>query len=97
MSRPQWTYEPNGPCLEANTGGGNTEQTIVLPAGTTAMLLSSKTASARITLDDTAATATNGIIVVAGAQPMFIPVGYPYKVRFVGEAANSELNVLPLK
>lgn len=97
MSRPQWTYEPNGSPLEANTGGGNAEQTINLPPGTTAFFLSAKTQSARVTLNDEAATATNGMVIIAGAQPLFVPVGYPYKIRFIGEAANCELNVIPLR
>lgn len=80
-----------------STGTGN-KQTITKPKNATSMMLSAKTNNARVTFDgtDPGAGAAPGLIVVAGAQPVFFP--FATDIEFVSEAAaNAELNVLWLE
>lgn len=77
-----------------STGTAN-KQTITKPPGANGMFLSAKTNNARVTFDgtDPGAGAAPGLIIAAGAQPVFFP--FATDIEFVSEAAaNSELNVL---
>lgn len=44
------------------------------PAGARGFLISVATQNARVSLDGTTATATNGLVVVAGAPAVYIPI-----------------------
>lgn len=80
-----------------STGTAN-KQTLTKPRNATAMMLSAKTNNARVTFDgtDPGAGVAPGLIVIAGAQPVFFP--FATDIEFVSEAAAaSELNVLWLE
>lgn len=80
-----------------STGTGN-KLTLARPAWANACMLSAKTNNARVTFggEDPGAGAAPGLIIVAGAQPVFFP--FATDIEFVSEAAaNSELNVLWLE
>lgn len=81
----------------ATSSGTGNKQTITKPARANAMLLSAVTTSARCTFDgtDPGAGVAPGLVIVAGAQPVFLP--FASDIEFVSNAAgNSELNVLYL-
>lgn len=50
-------------------------QAIALPPNCTSMILAAETAAVFVTFDDTAASATNGLPIISGAQPVYIPLG----------------------
>lgn len=91
---------------QLNSGAGNTEQTLNLDKDCNAVLLSARTANAYVTFNDTAAAAGNGIEIIAGAQPVLIPLGFHAgprvaatggsPLRMIGASANALLNVLQL-
>ena len=77
-----------------STGTGN-KQTLTKPPNANGMSLSAKTNNARVTFDgtDPGAGVAPGLIIIAGAQPVFFP--FATDIEFVSEiAGNSELNVL---
>jgi hypothetical protein len=81
---------------ESATSTGTADiKTITKPPNANGMYLSAKTNNARVTFDGTApgAGVAPGLIIVAGAQPVFFP--FATDIKFVSEiAGNSELNVL---
>lgn len=82
----------------ATSSGTGNKQTITKPSSATSMMLSAKTNNARVTFDgtDPGAGAPPGLVIVAGAQPIFFP--FAADIEFVSEiAGNSELNVLWLE
>lgn len=92
---------------QLNTTGGNTEQTLTLDSDCTALLLSARTGNAYVTFNNTTASSSNGIEILAGAQPVYIPIGFhaaptgglPTQgtvLRVIGSAASTILNVLQL-
>jgi len=54
---------------------GDSMNTITLAATCVAVILDARAQSVAVTFDDTTPTATNGIVIIAGAQPVYIPVG----------------------
>lgn len=83
--------------LAATSSGTGNKQTITKPSRANAMLLSAVTTSARVTFDgtDPGAGVAPGLVIVAGAQPVFLP--FASDIEFVANTAgNSELNVLYL-
>jgi hypothetical protein len=68
--------DQNGAHVQLNV---NTEQTLVLDPDCSALILNVRgTAPAvtNVTFNNTAASTTNGITIAAGAQPVYIPLGY---------------------
>lgn len=85
---------------QLTTGAGNTEQTLTLNRDCVAVVLSSRTGNAYVTFNDTAATSSNGIEIIAAAQPIYVPLGYHanpnHTLRVIGSAINTLLNVVQL-
>lgn len=88
------------PHIQLNTGGGNTLQTQVLDETCSALLLSARTGNAYVTWDNTSASASNGLEIVAGANPVYIPLGYnahsSHTLKMIGSAASTLLNIVQL-
>ena len=67
--------------LVANTANAyqrltpSAEATVTLEKDCNAIMLAAETAAVFVTFDDTVASATNGIPIVAAAQPVYIPLG----------------------
>lgn len=81
---------------DTSTGTAD-KKTITRPSRANAMILSVVTTSARATFDgtDPGAGVAPGLVIVAGAQPVFLP--FATDIEFVSNTAgNSELNVLYL-
>jgi hypothetical protein len=78
-----------------------TEQTLVLEPKCKAVILGARggTGPVSVTFDNTAASATNGIAIVVGAQPVEIPLGFhahaDHTLRALG-GAGSFLDVLQI-
>lgn len=66
-------------------------KTPTIPNGTSHILLAVTTTSARVTLDGTAPSSTNGLVYVAAQQPIFIPVGQGITVKFASTAGTSSI------
>jgi hypothetical protein len=66
-------------------------KTITTPVGTTAVLISALTTSARITFDGTAPASTNGVILPAGALPLLIPLRRSVAIKFASTAGTSSV------
>lgn len=81
----------NGHVHQAGAG------TVTLEATCTAVLLSATTANVVVTFDNTTPTATNGIPIIAGAQPVLIPIGYHgHSSHNIKAAAGGVLDVVQL-
>ena len=78
----------------------DTAQTLTLEGSCSALLLGARTQSVSITLDNTVPSATNGLVIVAGAQPVYIPLGYHaeanHNLKAIGLAAGGFLDVVQL-
>jgi hypothetical protein len=92
------------PHTQLNTGGGSAVQTLTLDPDCRAVVLSGAgtgTNIAFVTFDNTTPTATNGISVLAAAQPVTLPIGYyshgSHNLKVQGSAASTVLNVMQLK
>lgn len=96
----QYDLPPANAHTELNTA---TEQTLTLEKSTVAVMLGARGAAAgdtvSVTFNNTAASATNGIGIIAKAQPVLIPLGYlsdgTHVLRALGPAS-SFLDVLQL-
>jgi hypothetical protein len=55
------------------SGGADTP--LVLAPNCNAVILSAETATVFVTFDDTVGSATNGLPIISGAQPVYIPLG----------------------
>lgn len=51
------------------------EATVTLNGDCNALMLAAETAAVFVTFDDTTASATNGLPIIAGAQALYIPLG----------------------
>lgn len=76
-----------------------TEQTLTLEPSCVAVMVNARgTGPVNITFDGTTPSATNGLAIVSGAQPVYIPLGYhahgSHELRALGAA--SFLDVLQL-
>lgn len=80
---------------QGNTGAGNSVTTLTAPAGANAVLLSARTANAYVVWDGSTPSATNGLEIIAGAQPVLIPIGNT--IKFIGAAVNTILNAVWLE
>ena len=78
----------------------DTTQTLTLEPTCTAVMLGARAQSVWVTFDDTTPSATNGIAIVAGAQPVYIPLGYyahaNHNLKALGALAGGFLDVLQL-
>ena len=82
------------PAAVTSTGTANV-QSIPVPKGANAMFICAETTGARVTFDGTTPDATHGIVIIAGAQPLFVPIGAAQSIQFVSAAAgNSIVSVL---
>jgi hypothetical protein len=91
MPRPGITYIFNGYQRTAVPS----DTVVTLDKKTNAVLLGAVTGNVYVTFDDTAASLTNGIPIVAGATPVLIPVGYigavNRKLHFFSTAGSIDL------
>lgn len=92
------------PHTQLSTGGGNTVQSLVLDPRVSAVILSGSgtgTNIAYVTFDNSTPASTNGICVLAAAQPVLIPLGYyahnSHTIKVIGSAATTILNVLQME
>lgn len=65
--------------------------TLTAPTGATKILIQALTQNVRLTLDGTAPTTTLGFQLLAGAQPLLIPLGNATTVKVIEEAATASL------
>ena len=94
MPRVYKTYDLDSHA-QGNTGAGNAVTTLTAPAGANACLLSARTANCYAVWDGSTPAATNGLEIVAAAQPVLIPIGN--SIEFIGAAASAILNVVWLE
>ncbi len=81
------------PHAQATSTGTANVQTLTVPAGANAVLISVETTNARVTSDGTTPSATNGLVYQKDASPVFVPLAET--IKFVSTAAaNSVLNAL---
>ena len=75
-------------------------QTLALDPRCAALLLSAKTANVFVTFDNSTPAATNGLEIVAGSQPVLVPLGYyahvNHSLKIIGAAINAVLNVVQM-
>jgi hypothetical protein len=79
----------------------DTAQTLTLETTCVAVILGARTQSVSVTFDNTTPVAgTNGLVIVAGAQPVFLPLGYhaegSHNLKAIGLVAGGFLDVLQL-
>jgi len=87
------------PQIQLDTGAGPSEQLVTPPKYATAMIVSARTGNIYLSLDGNAATATNCIEIVAGAQPVLIPVRIREgeQLRAQGAVAQAKLQIVWLQ
>lgn len=86
-----------------NAGGGPTEADVALEKDCVALMLSARTANVYVSFGGAVggnAAAGEGIEIIAGAQPVFVPLGYDsspeHTIQCQGAAINALLNILQL-
>lgn len=106
MPRQGTSYELTGtaPHTQLTTGAGNSVQTLALDANCAAVILSGQgtgTNLAYVTFDNSTPASSNGVVILAAAQPVIIPLGYyahsSHSLKVIGSAINTILNVLQIK
>ena len=79
---------------------GDSVNTILLAVNCVAVVLGARTQSVAVVFDNTTPSATNGIVIVAGAQPVYIPLGYHaegnHNLKSISLVAGGLLDVLQL-
>lgn len=84
---------PQGAHAQATSTGTTDVHTINAPASAKGFLFTAQNNGAYFTFDGTAPSSTNGLHVVAGAAPVFIPLGK--NITFASDAAgNAVINVV---
>lgn len=80
--------------------GVDSAQTLALEKDCVALLLGARTQSVSVTFDNSTPSATNGLVIVAGAQPVYLPLGYHaegnHNLKAIGLAAGGFLDVVQL-
>lgn len=66
------------------------------PAGAEGVIISVNTQDARISFDGSVATATNGLMIKAGSQPLFFPIAVDLSIIGLNAAA-SDISILWVK
>lgn len=78
----------------------DTVQTLTMEPACTSLILNARTQNVFITFDDSAPSTTNGITVIAAAQPWECPIGYfshsSHNLKALGAAAGGKLDVLQI-
>ena len=74
----------------------DTAQTIAISQHATAVLLAATAQTVFVTFDGSTPSATNGIPIIAGAQPVLIPLAPSGGVKGIGAAAGGFLHVQQL-
>jgi hypothetical protein len=75
----------------------DTAQTVAFTRNTSAIILSAEAQNVRVTFDGTTPTSTNGILIISGAQPVTLPIGYSANgIKGLGAAAGGFLHVQQL-
>lgn len=87
MARTGLAYQASGYTRTAV----DTAQAITMNRNTTAVLLAATSQTVFVTFDGTTPTATNGIPIIAGAQPVLIPLAG--SLSGIGAAAGGFLHV----
>lgn len=77
MPRAGYTHTLATPYADAyqRITSGGVEQVVTLADNCNSVILAAETAAVFVSFDGTAATATNGIPIISGAQPVYIPLG----------------------
>jgi hypothetical protein len=71
--------------------------TVTLDSDCSAVLLSATTANVIVTFDNSVPSSTNGIPIIAGAQPVLIPFGYhSHGSHNIRAAAGGVLDIIQL-
>ncbi len=87
------------PVADAHQQVGTGTSTVLAP-NCTAVILGARTQNMFVTFDNSVPSASNGIVIVAGAQPVYIPLGYhadgSHTIRAVEGAATGVLDILQL-
>jgi len=83
-----------GAHVQTTTGAGNSEQTITAPEDAVACFISMRGQNAYVTWNNTAASSANGLELISGAQPLFLPLGFPYVLRYIGAGTDAIINIL---
>jgi len=99
MPRAGEQYVLATPSADAHQQVGTGTSTVLAP-NCTALLLSARAQNVFVTFDNSAPSASNGLTIVAGAQPVYIPLGYhaeaSHTIRAVEAAATGLLDILQL-
>jgi len=99
MARSYETHFLASPVADAHQQVATASST-VLAGNCVAVILDARTQDMFVTFDNTAPSATNGIVVKAGAQPLYVPLGYhahvDHIIRAVEAAATGFLDILQL-
>jgi hypothetical protein len=78
----------------------DTVQTLLMESACRELILSARAQSVAVTFDDSTPSATNGIVIVSGQQPVRIPLGYhahgAHNLKAIGLAAGGFLDVLQI-
>ena len=99
MARSNETHFLADPTADAHQQVATGSST-VLARSCVALILNARGQNMFVTFDNTAPSATNGIVIVAGSQPIYIPLGYhaenSHIIRAVEQAATGFLDILQL-
>jgi len=99
MPRAGYTHVLATPFADAHQQVGTASST-VLASTCVAVILSARTQNMFVTFDNTVPSASNGIVIIATAQPVYIPLGYyahvDHILRAVEQTATGLLDILQL-
>lgn len=78
----------------------DTVQTITLNAKCTAVMVGARAQNVFVTLDDSTPSATKGLVIIQGAQPVYIPLGYHanvnHSLKAIGATTGGFLDLVQL-
>lgn len=94
MARAFNTYVVPATGMHVQLTALSTVKTATRPAEAVGCYLSAKAQSVRVTFDGSTPAATNGLVIIGGAQPVFFPLGDGVTLKALEEAASGELNVM---
>lgn len=84
------THRAIGQARGTSTGTGDV-QTLTPPGNASAMQFCVETTNARMTLDGSTPSATNGNVELAAQSPQFLPVGAGSQIKWISTAAAASI------
>ena len=93
----QYDICESGTHVQATSTGIGDVKSFAAPTEASGCFITCETTACRITVDGSAPSAGNGLVIPAATSPVFLPIGHPLTLKAAGSGGTSVINVLWLR